>query len=371
MNVILLIGSLKVGGAERQWVELANGLMAAGHRVQLMTLFARPGRPRIGGLDPGVVSETLVTGRTNRLLAPLTVFSLIRAIRGLAVEFRADIVYSALYLPNALHGLAVGRRRRWLAVWGIRTAMPPTGGARGVWVQGNRTLSSRCDLAIFNSESAVAGHAARGIRFRNIAVVRNEVDTVRFRPDAARRETARRALGCRAGDDLLGTVGRLEAGKGVDILLSAVATLAPAWPGLRLVIVGDGTARGELERQAERLRIQDRIIWTGFHAAVEEIYPALDWFVLPSLNESCPNALLEAMASGVPVVATRVGDVPLLVADRGTVVDPGSAAALARAIAWERNVVRDRAALAAGVASELGRGTMIRNTEAVLAAAMA
>jgi glycosyltransferase involved in cell wall biosynthesis len=134
-----------------------------------------------------------------------------------------------------------------------------------------------------------------------------------------------------AGELVLGTAGRIVELKGLADLLQAAAALRSEFPGLRLEIAGSGPQRADLERTIARLGLGDRVAFLGW---VRDLPPTLagwDAFVLPSLEEGFPIAALDAMAAGLPVVATAVGGVPELIEDgrTGWLVTPGDAEALA------------------------------------------
>jgi len=119
-----------------------------------------------------------------------------------------------------------------------------------------------------------------------------------------------------AGDLLVGTVGRLCDVKNFPLLLEAFAGLAADVPAARLVVVGDGERREDLEALARRLDIQGRTDFTGFRRDPETLYPRFAVVALTSVNEGTPLTLIEAMASGTPVAATAVGGVPDLMGAR-------------------------------------------------------
>jgi glycosyltransferase involved in cell wall biosynthesis len=137
-------------------------------------------------------------------------------------------------------------------------------------------------------------------------------------------------------------MGRLCRQKGIDVLLRALPLLRSRFPGLALLIAGDGPERGELERLAGMEGAGDRVRFLGEWRRAPEFLAGLDLFILPSRWEGMPNALLEAMAAGVPVVASRVGGVPEIVTggtpespapgETGIVVDPESVDELVRAV---------------------------------------
>lgn len=134
----------------------------------------------------------------------------------------------------------------------------------------------------------------------------NGVDTVRFAPRSG--AEARRSLGISEKSLVIGYAGRLSAEKNLDRLLGAAAGVE----GAVVLIVGDGPARGELEKKAEGLAPAVRVVFAGTVEDTAPFYNAMDIFALSSLTEQMPLSLLEAMASGLPVVVTAVGDVPLM-----------------------------------------------------------
>jgi glycogen(starch) synthase len=129
-------------------------------------------------------------------------------------------------------------------------------------------------------------------------------------------------------------LGRLVASKGVGTLIEAVARLRT--PGVQVVLVGDGPARGEVEAAVRRLGLDDRVHVTGFvpHHRTPAVLAAADLLVLPSVYEELGTVLVEALQVGLPAVASRVGGIPEVVADgrNGLLVPPGDAPALAAAI---------------------------------------
>lgn len=141
---------------------------------------------------------------------------------------------------------------------------------------------------------------------------------------------ARAELGLPAESAVIGAVSRLDAVKGVSILIQALARVDEA----HLAIIGDGPERVALETLACSLGVAGRVRWAGHRRDVQHLLPAFDLFVQSSLHEGLPNAVLEAMAAGLPVVATAVGGTPEVVVDgvTGVLIPPLDPDALARAI---------------------------------------
>jgi glycosyltransferase involved in cell wall biosynthesis len=152
--------------------------------------------------------------------------------------------------------------------------------------------------------------------------------------DPGARERVRRELGLGDAPVLIVT-SRLHHAKGHAHLLEALAGLGQAVPRVRLLVVGDGTERAKLEAQARASGLGEAVVFTGFRDDVADLLRAADLFVLPSLLEGMPNTVLEAMAVGLPVVASAVDGVPEVVVDgaTGLLVPAGQAQALGDAIA--------------------------------------
>ena len=150
------------------------------------------------------------------------------------------------------------------------------------------------------------------------------------------RETARSRLGLTDGRDLtlIGFVGRLVRQKGSDLALQAFAKADKHHPRSRLVIIGDGPERGRLEAQAGRLALADSVIFTGWVDDASSLMPAFDMVVAPSRWEGFGLVVLEAMSHGLPVIASRAGALPEVVADgeTGLLVPSESPDALADAM---------------------------------------
>jgi glycosyltransferase involved in cell wall biosynthesis len=200
--------------------------------------------------------------------------------------------------------------------------------------------------------------------------IRNGVD-VEACVASRSRATVRSQLNLPEATPVLGTVARLVPIKGIDLLLRAVVSLKTAIPDVRTVVVGDGPERDRLERLAIELGLGDSVIFTGHRDDALDLIAAMDLFVLSSLSEGIPMAVLESMALGTPVVATRVGGVPEILSDgnTGVLVPAGDTKALAAALERmlvQREIARemsDRARLA--VAREHSAECMCREVAAL------
>lgn len=167
-----------------------------------------------------------------------------------------------------------------------------------------------------------------GVRARDIVVIPNgiapPVPAPSLRDELAIPESA----------PVIGTVAVLRPEKALDVLLRAAARVRARFPDLRVLIVGDGAERTRLEALVEELGVDDAVLLPGFRRDIPRVLATLDAAVFSSTSEGSPLAIMEAMASGRPIVATRVGGVPDLVDDgvEGLLVQPGDAGALADAV---------------------------------------
>ena len=152
---------------------------------------------------------------------------------------------------------------------------------------------------------------AVGVEPGRIRQLYSGVDTERFTPSVR----CRAAVGSEGAGVSVGTVGRLDPVKNQALLLDVLASLRPRFPGLRLTVVGDGPERASLEARSKSLGVAGDVTFTGARSDTPDLMRDFDVFVLPSINEGISNTILEAMATGLPVVAGRVGGNPELVLD--------------------------------------------------------
>lgn len=175
--------------------------------------------------------------------------------------------------------------------------------------------------------------AAHGVPADKLAVVHNGIPD--FQADPGARESIRSEWGFGPEHMLIGVASRLDPVKGLEYLVRAFAGIARDYPAARLVLMGDGTVRADLEAQASALGVRERVLFAGMRSDVPRCLTALDVFALPSLAEYHSIGLLEAMRAGLPIVATDVGGNTESVRDgqEGLIVRPADAAELQSALA--------------------------------------
>jgi glycosyltransferase involved in cell wall biosynthesis len=167
-----------------------------------------------------------------------------------------------------------------------------------------------------------------------VAVLENSVDYLRFAEASADKAEAKRMLGISLDAFVFGAVGRLAPTKGLRYLIEAFAKVKETVQWAHLVLLGDGPCRDELKQQASKTSCCDSIHFLGHKDNIEQLYGAMDVFVLSSVAEGMPRAILEAMAAGVPCIATEVGGIPEIIdgSDVGLLVPPRDEDALAEAM---------------------------------------
>ncbi|MHB8056978.1 MAG: glycosyltransferase family 4 protein [Desulfuromonadaceae bacterium] len=248
-----------------------------------------------------------------------------------------DLVHTHGYLADLL-GLPVARN----------SGLPAVSTCHG-FIRGGLKLSlyNRLDLmalgyfdrVIAVSDSIRNDWLTDKVRPERIKVIENSTScqlsgTEVAKDSAGVRESKRKTAGVEPGEILLGYSGRLSREKGVADLISAVKLLIESGMPVKLLLLGDGAQRVELEELVARNRMTEKVYFAGFQNDVESWLAAMDIFVLPSHSEGTPMALLEAMASGVPCIATAVGGIPAVIDSgiNGILVSPEKPAEIRDAV---------------------------------------
>ena len=328
LAVVMLLGGLHVGGAERQAIAMAGALHARGHRITIVALEDGPLRASIESL--GVPLEVI-----HRPLhfSPAAIPVFARVLETL----RPDIVYAFLdvqwlvalgarrMMPGARIVLGLRSSQYQAAVHGVRD--------RAVhWL--TRQLSQHADLVIANSAAGLDDFAMHAVRLPKGLVVPNGIDTAQFVVDPVGRGRVRAEWHISDDDILVGHVGRLDPVKDHELLLDAFARVAARDARWRLVCVGDGTPERftSLRARAAQLGIAERVKFAGRRSDLAAVYSALDLSALCSLREGFPNVVAESMMCGTPAVVTDAGASAEIVGTLGEVVPVGDVAAFAAAL---------------------------------------
>ncbi len=314
-----------VGGVEMLLLNLFRHFDPAVVRPRLVCL--REAGPLAGDFRAaGFEVETLDrAGRFDRRTLPRLVASL-----------RADRTDAVLVPHHHRASLALGRLAAKLARVPVNLVAAhdmdlASAGGRVLPPWAVRTLGVSDALVLLTPSQGEYLRSQEGVGARPWEAVREVVIpngiVLPEPPGPAERAHARAALGAAADDVVVGVVGRLTPQKAHRVLFEAVASCLPGAPSLRLVVIGDGELRAELENAAGQLGIGDRTTFLGTRRDVAQLLPGLDVSCLSSVHEGVPIALMEAMAAGLPIVASDCGAVRDIVEDgeQGYVIPVGDA----------------------------------------------
>ena len=321
MKVLFFIRSLAVGGSQRQLIMLADRLARRGHKVSVAVFYTGG---EIRSREPKRTVRVVPLEKAGRwdAIGPLA------RLRRLLLSERPDVVYAFQPTQTALMALLLPRRLPTRLVFGVRAA-----GMEGrrydalsaLTYQLEVWLSRRADLIIANGQAVRADAIRRGMPPDRIVVIDNGIDTDTMRPDAAAGRAQRRTWSIADDAFIVGCVARLDPMKDHATFLHAAAEFGSRHSDARFVCVGDGPIgyRDQLKTLARSLAIEDRLVWAGELADMRAAYNAFNIATLASaFGEGFPNVVAEAMACGIPVVATDVGETPSIVGEFGEVVPP-------------------------------------------------
>ena len=325
-----------LAGAERHLLQLLPALATRGVRVRMCVLTAGSSHRLVSALQERGVEVACIPAGPD--LNPVLVGSLVREIR----RQPTDLVHTHLIHAD-LHGQFAARALRVPTISSVHGTHP------------------FYEKEPFRSAARLAGHLARrtiaisgyagefvgrvGIAPRDrIRVIHYGIDAASWRTAPEERLEHRRALGIFPGDIAIGIASRLVPDKGHDVAIKAFSALAERFPGCRLLIAGSGPLQPELEARAQRILPPGRARFLGYVSDMRAFFGSCDLVLFPSLpsfGEGFGLAALEAMAAGVPVLASDAGPLPEVVSDAvsGLVLPPGDVGAWAEAMA---DLVTDR-----------------------------
>lgn len=346
-TVMQLTRNLEIGGAQETVRTLAKYLPRTGCPTVVCTFGDGPLRQEIERL--GVPVE-LLPGRRHGIVAlPWFIIEMVHRRRDLLevlAKHGAGVVQTQGL--GTLDFLAMtlrigGRTQVWWTIQNSNFMVRGEHVLRHKWLVGPKRAAHRwlyrIGARIVNGVIAVSDETARsfceaiGDVADKITVVANAVDVESY-PAEADREEVRVRLGFGSGEHLMTMVGTFKRQKGHRYLVEAATSVVRRWPDLHILLVGGGDLAPEIETQVNAAGLSNRVHLLGSRRDVPEILAASDSFVLPSLWEGLPVALVEAMASGLPVIATSVSGTEQVMVEgvTGLLVAPGDAGALADAM---------------------------------------
>lgn len=368
MKVLAIIDAIELSGPGKGLLQLVES--AREHQVEILVAnFTYEGRRSLFNEAAAARGIRVVPLRTQARFET----RIMKQLEALVRDEGIDVVQSHSFKP-LIYAMLLRRRLRlpWLAF--------AHGWTNETWrVRINNALERRLlrlpDHVIVLSEfleKDLRAHGRRG----PLSLVLNAIARLPDTPSAERRAAMRERFGVKPGDFAMACVGRLSHEKGQDLLLDALRGLEP--DGNRtavLLLAGDGPYRQRFEALAPPLAGRVEVRFLGHINDVSAVYDACDLLVMPSRSEGTPNAILEAMSHGLPIVATRVGSVPIMVEDgrdallveagdvagltiriQRLLADPELAATLgenARSAVWPRFSAKSRAATITSIYRQL------------------
>ncbi len=366
--VLIIVSNLEYGGAQRQIVELVNNIDTDRYRVDIASLSDYV--PLASQLNP----ETVVHIVQKKSRFDFTVvFKLLDIIR----NDRYQILHS--YLFDAEIAARLAGRLSKLKPRVIGAERNTDYEFKKVQLLAYKLTNGMFDVIIANSQTGARFNArALGINEDKYRVIYNGVDTERFKPRPMLQQ--REKFGIDPDVVLIGMFASFKQQKNHPFLFEAITPMLETDPRIRLLLVGDmlhGGMHGSdeyhthIQSMINSTRLKDHCVLLGNRDDVEQLYPACNFTVLPSLFEGTPNVILESMACGIPVIATRVSDNDSIVSDgeSGLLVDPGDIDKLQQSLT---QMIRDpRLTSSMGLAARqrildlFSSGKLAQNTQAV------
>lgn len=325
-----IITDLDIGGAEMMLYKLVSGL----DREKFLC--------RVVSLDsPGVLSHKINNlgiqvdslGVDPRRPTPLALFRAIQMLR----KWKPHIVQTWMYHSDLLGTVASGVARRGTLVWNLRCTNMDLSQYNKMtrWVMKACAALSRYPyMVVANSHASIAYHKKMRYRPKRSMVIPNGFDLDRFKPAPGLKNQVRNELGIPEDAPCIGLVARFDPMKDHATFFSAAELISRKRPDTHFILCGEGMSqqdprvRAYLDKSATSLKVH----LLGRREDIYRIMAALDIFVLSSFGESFPNAIGEAMACGVPCVATDVGDLRRIINGTGKIVPPKEPLALANAV---------------------------------------
>lgn len=328
--MVHVITGLSTGGAERALYNLLNGGLAERFHNHIISLIDEGTMgPQIKALNVPVTALGMRGGRPS--------ISSLRKLHRMVRKFQPDLIQGWMYHGNLAASLArILAPKRPILAWNIRQSLYDLSHEKRMTqkvIRANRFFSSAPDALLYNSLLSRNQHEAFGFVSLNGRVIPNGIDVQTFCFSSEARKRVRSKLGIPAEARVVGHVARLHPMKNHPGFLRAAVGLALRYPDMHFLLSGRNVLL--VDKTLEQLipaQVRDRFHLLGERSDVSELMSATDIFCQSSWSEAFPNVLGEAMAVGVPCVATDVGDSAIVIGDTGVVVPPQDEDALAAGI---------------------------------------
>ncbi|TSA45461.1 glycosyltransferase family 1 protein [bacterium] len=333
MKICFVITQGEMGGAQRYVFDLATGLAAQGEEILVLVGAEKTelkSRLKRAGIPCGLVKNLVRSINPIRDIA--AVFELTSKLR----EYHPDIVHLSSSKAGVIGSVAARLAKIPNVVFtahGFAFLEPNSRFVNRLYFWAEKIASNYRKAIITVSEfDRQAAIAARLCPPEKLITIHNGVDwdKIEYLPQ----NRARAALQLEPDKFIIGTVANFYRTKGLPYLISAARELVTDYPETQFFIVGDGTERSKLLSQIKSSGLENSVLLVNPQENVRQFLKAFDLFVLPSVKEGFPYVILEAMAAGLPIVATKTGGIPEAIRNGqdGLLVEPKNPAALASAI---------------------------------------
>ena len=334
INVLHLHSSSGLYGAESVILNLGKSLDVHGYHPiigclevgeSLLSAFAH------ATLESNLDVETFIT---KAKFSPVAIFKIAKLIRKRNVQ----IIHSHTFKTTILGFFASRLTRIPLVETNhLFPPMPLSDKKLQLYAKIDAFFLRYADKTIAVSHKIKTSLADSGVPESKISVIENGIDVEKCRAvRLEERVLARKALGLEDGSFVIGGVGRLTEQKGFEYLLEAAKAVLTRRKDVVFIIAGDGPLRGKLYKHMDKLKLDGNVNFLGFRKDILRILAAMDIFVMPSIDEGLPIAMLEAMAVGLPVIVTSVGEIPRVIENKqnGILIEPKNSEMLANKIIY-------------------------------------
>lgn len=324
IRVLQILSGLRLGGAEFMVVHLAQALDRERFEVEVASIYAP--FPTSPALEQQLAAAGIPLVYLGKKKAGVNV-RLYPRLHRLLRDFRPDVVHTHQTTLQYVYPVAQAHRIP-VQVNTVHNLAQKEGG------RGGGRLIRRIAFRFGVTPVAIAERCQQSITevygIGEMPMIPNGIPVNNYQLGAETRSSWRQQTGFAESDVLFVCVAGLHHQKNQALLLRAFAEIAPIYPQARLALIGDGAQRAELEALAAELRLGEQVRFLGWRTDVAQALAAADGFVLVSHWEGNPLSVMEAMAAGRPVIATRVGGVPELIEDHvsGFLISPQDQAAL-------------------------------------------
>lgn len=310
-----------IGGVSSHTYQLSQQLIKRGDAVYVLT-YPHPEARDLDGVQVETASAPNIKGLRGFFFMLSATFHLMRMVR----QEKIDLIHAHFLLPPGLIGVFVG------SIMGRKTAVTAHGSDLMIQAENPvlrpilKWVLGRADYVLVVNQNLKEKAIDLGINPEKIYITPNAVDADKFNPSNKQLPTD---VKMSPDKPVILFVGNLVHQKGVEYLLKAKKLMKT---DTELMIVGEGPLRHDLEKKVADDEIED-VVFVGARRDVDDIMPSADLFVLPSISEGFPITILEALASGLPVVTTNVGGIPEVMNEQvGILVEPGDPGKLASAM---------------------------------------